>query len=69
MHVTELSREELDELKYQYVDQLYDAGEYDDVIGIGYGEIVDALDIPDDIVFAHYDDIDFTEDDFFCNAK
>ncbi len=29
MHVTELSREELDELKYQYVDQLYDTGEYD----------------------------------------
>lgn len=59
MHVTELSREELDELKYQYVNG--------DIYGCSYEELIESLDIPDDIIFEHYDGIDFVKDDFFCN--
>lgn len=61
MHVTELSREELDELKYSYADER--------THNCSYEELMDSLDIPDDVIFAHYDDIYFTEDDFFCNIK
>lgn len=59
MRVTELNRDELDELKQSY------AGERNN--NISYGELADALDIPDDVIFDHFDGIEFTENDFFCN--
>lgn len=58
MHVTELSREELDELKYNYADER--------THGCSYEELMGSLDIPDDVIFEHYDGIDFVKDDFFA---
>ena len=59
MKVRELNRDELDELKMAYASERND--------NISYVELIDALDIPDDVIFDHYDDIEFTEDDFYCN--
>lgn len=67
MFVTELNREQLDELKQDYICQLAETGEYGDVVGVSYGELMDSVNIPDDVIFEHYDGIMFTEDDFFCN--
>lgn len=67
MFVTELNREQLDELKQDYICQLAETGEYEDVVGVSYGELMDSVNIPDDVIFEHYDGIMFTEDDFFCN--
>lgn len=61
MYVTELSREELDELKYNYADER--------THGCSYEELMESLDIPDDVIFEHYDGIDFVKDDFFCNIE
>lgn len=61
MHVTELSREELDELKYSYANE--------HTHGCSYEELMDSLDIPDDVIFEHYDGVDFVKDDFFCHIK
>lgn len=59
MKVTDLNRNELDELKQAYANERND--------NISYGELADALDISDDVIFDHFDGIEFTEDDFFCN--
>lgn len=59
MKVTDLNRNELDELKQAYANERND--------NISYEELADALDISDDVIFDHFDGIEFTEDDFFCN--
>jgi len=58
-NVHDLSRDELDELKASYYDQLQytdDANTF-----LCYDEI------PDDVIFNHYSEISFIDDDFFCN--
>jgi hypothetical protein len=69
MTVRELNREQLDELKQTYACQLRDCGEDEEVIGISYKELTDATLIPDDVIFYHYDGIEFVEDDFFCGKE
>ena len=63
MTVRELSRDQLNELKQVYAAQLTETGEE-----ISYGELVETTEIPDDVIFNHYDGILFTDDDFFCNC-
>ena len=63
MTVRELSRDQLNELKQVYAAQLVETGEE-----INYGELVEAIEIPDDVIFNHYDGILFTDDDFFCSC-
>jgi len=58
--VYELNREELDELKMSYYDELQYTDDADTFL------CYDS--IPDEAVFRHYDGIIFAEDDFFCNA-
>jgi hypothetical protein len=60
MNVTELNRDQLNELKQAYAEQLA-------TDGITWGELAAATEIPDDIIFEHYADIDFVNDDFFCS--
>lgn len=60
MDVRELSREQLDELKQAYVCETVDCP--------SYGELADAVDIPDDVIFQHYSGIDFVMDDFWYTA-
>lgn len=60
-----LSREQLDELKESYAVQLAEergkAASYDD--------LADAASIPDSVIFAHYKDATFADDDFFSTPK
>lgn len=59
--VFELSRDELNELKEAYADQLKPDG-------ISVGELLDANNMPDSVIFNHYCEVMFSEDDFFCNT-
>lgn len=68
MTVRDLNREQLNELKQAYATQLADCGEDKEVLGISYKELADAAEIPDEVIFNHYDGINFTEDDFFCSC-
>ena len=63
MTVRELSRDQLNELKQAYAARLAETGEE-----ISYGELVESTEIPDDVIFNHYDGILFTDDDFFCSC-
>lgn len=61
MSVYELTAEQLDELKEKYAIEVCDGD-------ISWGELAAARDIPDHIIFEHYDGISFVNDDFWCSA-
>ena len=66
MRVTELSRDELTELKTRHYSDLLDQrGETP-----SYGELsaIDEL-VTDEEVYEAYEDVDFVKDDFFCNSE
>lgn len=70
--VHDLCRACLVELKQNYLTELAENGEYSEVMETEYDEpsISDYAEadtiIPDDVIFEHYDGINFTADDFFC---
>lgn len=70
MTVSELTREQLIQLKQDYMVQLADCGEFAEVMGVdydepSYGDLADADEIiPDSVIYEHYGDISFDEDDF-----
>ena len=61
--VTELTHDEINELKEAYFAELFYSDE--DVLG---DDITCGDDIPDAVIFEHYNGIDFVEEDFFCNT-
>lgn len=68
MNVTELSSEQLIELKKAYLMELEDFDEYQDSVGISWGELINADElVSDDIIFDKYADTIFTDDDFWCS--
>ena len=70
MTVTELTRDQLIQLKQNYMIELADSGEFAEVMGVDYdapswGELAWADDIiPDYVIFEHYSGTYFVEDDF-----
>lgn len=70
MNVTELTREQLEELKQQYLIELADAGEFADVMGTDYDEpSYDDLMCADDLIsdadiYRIYGGVEFVADDF-----
>lgn len=74
MDVHNLPKECVLELKLNYILELDEEGTFGDIVyndpDYGHpcwGDIADADEIiPDDVVFEHYDGIDFVKDDFFC---
>ena len=68
MKVQELSREQLDELKSNYLwdmlEEVYQTNK------AHYHFLLENMDwnIADDIVFKHYKDTDFCNEDFWCSA-
>jgi hypothetical protein len=56
--VTELNKSELDQLKWTYF--------YDEDITPKY-QYDYPHQISDEVIFAHYENISFVDDDFFCN--
>lgn len=74
MRVTELSLDQLVELKQNYLSELADDGSFAEVMDCDYNEpsysdLANADDIvPDDVVFRNYEGVCFVPDDFFCTA-
>ena len=60
--VQDLSRDELNELKSSFFYQ-------DETQSINEGTFSTPEEIPDEIIFEHYDGVRFVEEDFFCNIK
>lgn len=61
MSVTELTREQLSELKQSYLCEHQDS--------ISWGELSEADElVADEVVFEEYASTDFVEADFYCNA-
>ena len=75
MDVHELSRDQIVELKCNYLTKLADEGGYAEVLNCDYNEpsywdLANADDIvPDDVVFREYEGVCFVNDDFFCTAN
>ena len=75
MNVLELSREQLTELKQNYLEQLANEGSYAEVLDVDYDEpsywdLANADEIvPDDVIFRNYEGFCFENDDFFCTAN
>lgn len=71
MTVHELSRDQLVELKQNYLSELADEGSFAEVMDCDYNEpscwdLANADDIvPDDVVFRNYEGTHFVNDDFF----
>ncbi len=66
MTVRELSRDQLNELKWAY----YYSDDYDPkIVGENGLPILFAADIPDEIIFAVYAGIYFVPDDFGCSKE
>lgn len=72
---TDLTRDELTELKQNYLIELSDCGKYAEVMGVewdapSWGEIAAADEIiSDEAIFEHYAGTCFVEEDFFCNLN
>jgi len=75
MDVTELTREQLTELKCNYLEQLADEGTFAEVLDVDYNEpsyfdLANADEIvPDCVIFRNYEGVCFVNDDFFCTAN
>lgn len=71
MTFSELTRDQLIQLKCCYMSDLVNTGEFAEVMGRDYDEpsysdLADADElIPDSVIYEHYGDISFTEDDFW----
>ena len=57
MTVRDLSRDQLDELKQAYVTEM--------VGNPSYMELADASNVPDGVIYRHYDGVHFCPDDFW----
>ena len=60
MNVYELSQHQLNQLKQMYVFEK--ASVNND--SLSWGEIIDAIDIPNEVIFNHFKGINFSKDDF-----
>ena len=75
MEVRELSKEQMHELKENYLIKLADEGTFAEVVGVDYDapsyEDLSNADeiIPDDAIFREYEGVDFVPDDFFCTTS
>lgn len=75
MNVRDLSREQLAELKGNYLCRLADEGTFAEVLDVDYDEPsmgdmenADSI-VPDDVIFDEYEGTDFVPDDFFCTCS
>lgn len=70
MTVHELNREQLIQLKQDYLCQLADCGEFAEIVGVdydcpSYGDLAAADEIvPDDVIFRIEEATNFVEEDF-----
>jgi hypothetical protein len=75
MTVSELNREQLNELKRNYYSQLVNEGCFAEVMNVDIDEpsyeMLEKINeyVSDEFIFENYDGITFTEDDFFCSCS
>lgn len=75
MNVYDLSREQLIELKCDYMSVLVNEGIFAEITGFdhdepSYEDLANADEIvPDDVIFRNYEGVCFVPDDFFCSAE
>jgi len=75
MDVRDLSRDQLVELKQDYMTELVNEGTFAEVMNRDYDEpsMWDSANadeiVPDEFIFEHYAGIHFVPDDFFCTAN
>ncbi len=75
MYVTELTRDQLIELKQQYLVRLADEGTFSEVLNTdhdapSYEELAAADEIvPDDVIYHEEEGTCFVNDDFFCSCS
>ena len=75
MTLHELSKDQLHELKENYLMRLADEGTFAEVMRTdydepSYGDLANADEIvPDDVIEREYEGVCFVEDDFFCTAN
>lgn len=62
MTVEDLSQWQLDELKQAYFNE-------EDIDEVLSDSITAPEQIPDDVIFKHYEGVCFTDDDFFCSSE
>ena len=62
MTVEDLSRQQLNELKEAYFNE-------EDIDEVLSDSITVPEQIPDDVIFKHYEGVCFTDDDFFCSSE
>lgn len=71
MTISELTRDQMIQLKQAYMSELADCGEFAEVMGRdydepSYGDLADADDlIPDSLIMERYSDFVFVEEDFW----
>lgn len=71
MTVSELTREQMIQVKWHYMAELVNEGTFAEVMGVdydepSYGDLFNADElIPDDVILEHYADVFFVEDDFW----
>ena len=71
MRITDLTKEQITQLKQNYIAELVNEGTFAEVMGVDYDEPswddmanVDKL-VPDETIFDLEEDTDFSEEDFF----
>ena len=75
MLVSELNREQLDELKRNYYSQLVNEGSFAEVMNVdidepSYEMLMNVNEyVSDEVIMENYDGITFTEEDFFCSCQ
>ncbi len=75
MDVRDLNREQLIELKQQYMIQLADEGNFAEMFGVDYdapswGDMANADElVPDEVIFEHFEGSDFVDDDFYSGKE
>ena len=60
MDVRELNREQLDELKENYV--------FETMENPSYRDLAEAYNIADEVIYGYYDGVYFVNDDFCCSC-
>lgn len=74
MDVRDLSREQLVELKCDYMTELTNEGIFAEIMNRDYDspsywDLANADEfVSDEVIFEHYSGTDFVNDDFFCTA-
>lgn len=67
MTINDLTKEQFTELKWRYLDDIYQ-NETNQSISLGEIAAIDEI-VSDEEILEKYENFDFSDDDFFCTAN